>query len=284
MKSKVLFIISCLAAITSCATQKSVSAPAKDQNKVAIVCHRGFWKSTEGGMSENSIASLKAAQSHGFWGSECDVHLTADGIVIVNHNADIEGKNIRDHAFADFKSCLLPNGERRPSFDEYLTQTEKCATTMLIIELKRQKANASMTSLQREDALVDKVLELIKNHGLFSPERVAFISFSYHMCKRIAELAPGFTNQFLLDDFENPVTPAQCHADGINGIDYHRKFFRIHPEWIKEAKDLGMSTNVWTVNKPEDMTYMTELGLDAITTNEPLMLRDLLGKKELKTK
>ena len=43
-----------------------------------------------------------------------------------------------------------------------------------------------------------------------------------------------------------------------------------------------MSTNVWTVNKPEKMRKFIDLGIDAITTNEPLVLRDLLGEKEFK--
>ena len=43
-----------------------------------------------------------------------------------------------------------------------------------------------------------------------------------------------------------------------------------------------MSTNVWTVNKPEQMQYFIDLGINAITTNEPMVLRELLGDKEFK--
>ena len=92
-------------AVAGCASTKKVTYnsetgfPQIDQKgKVAIVAHRGFWKSEQGGMSENSIASLKAAQDAGLWGSECDIHLTADDVIIVNHNNDIEGKLIRTNA------------------------------------------------------------------------------------------------------------------------------------------------------------------------------------------
>lgn len=54
----------------------------------------------------------------------------------------------------------------------------------------------------------------------------------------------------------------------------------MHPEWIKEAHDNGMSVNVWTVNKTADLKKFIDLGVDAITTNEPLRLRKLLGDKE----
>ena len=43
-----------------------------------------------------------------------------------------------------------------------------------------------------------------------------------------------------------------------------------------------MSVNVWTVNKKEDIQKMIDLGVDCITTNEPLLVRELLGGKEKK--
>jgi glycerophosphoryl diester phosphodiesterase len=45
-----------------------------------------------------------------------------------------------------------------------------------------------------------------------------------------------------------------------------------------------MSTNSWTVNKADEMQKLFELGIDAITTDEPLLLRDLLDRKEFKNK
>lgn len=134
-------------------TTNTAGFPLVDQGgKIAIVAHRGFWKSEQGGMSENSIASLRAAQDAGLWGSECDIHLTADGIVIVNHDPSIAGKSIRTHNYSDFAQDLLPNGEHRPTLDEYLVQTSKCKTTKLVIEFKKQGSDAV------EDELVDKTI------------------------------------------------------------------------------------------------------------------------------
>jgi len=60
--------------------------------------------------------------------------------------------------------------------------------------------------------------------------------------------------------------------------------FKAHPDWVKSAHDKGMSVNAWTVNKEDDIRRMIEIGVDAITTNEPLLVRDLLGDKEYKKK
>jgi glycerophosphoryl diester phosphodiesterase len=282
---RIFAVLSTLIIAASCSSTKKLSSgtsafpPVDQDGKIAIVAHRGFWKSEQGGMSENSIASLKAAQDAGLWGSECDIHITADDVVIVNHNKDIEGKLIREHKYADFANDLLPNGERRPTLDEYLVQTAKCKTTKLVIEFKKQ------SSQDREDLMVDKTIQALKAHKLYTPERVLFISFSRHICERLAKEQPQFVNQYLSSDPTGiKEAPANYQVLGINGIDYHYKMFKAHPDWVKAAHDLGMSVNAWTVNEEDDINKMIELGVDAITTNEPLLVRSLLGNKEYKKK
>lgn len=276
-------IAAAVLALAGCSTTKKITYnpetgfPVIDQKgKVAIVAHRGFWKSEQGGMSENSIASLKAAQDAGLWGSECDIHITADDVVIVNHNNDIEGKKIATHKFEDFAHDLLPNGERRPTLDEYLVQTAKSKGTKLVIEFKKQP------SAEREDLMVEKTIAALKAHKLYSPERVLFISFSKHICDRIAREHPLFINQFLSSDPIGNQNPDIYGSQGINGVDYHYKMFKAHPEWVRNAHQRGMSVNAWTVNKEDDIRRMIEVGVDAITTNEPLLVRKMLGDKEYK--
>lgn len=274
-------IAAVLIAISACSPARKISYnpdngyPVIEQNgKVAIVAHRGFWKSEQGGMSENSIASLKAAQDAGLWGSECDIHITADDVVMVNHDPSINGKAIASHKFSDFANDLLPNGERRPTLDEYMDQAAKCKTTKLVIELKKQPSE------DREDMLVVKTIAALKVHKLYDPERVLFISFSKYMCDVVARLCPEFINQFLSMDFVGNQTPEIYGKQGINGVDYHYKMFDLHPAWVKNAHEHGMSVNAWTVNKEKDIRHMIELGVDAITTNEPLLVREILKDKE----
>ena len=92
------------------------------------------------------------------------------------------------------------------------------------------------------------------------------------------ELAPQFTNQYLSGN----IAPEDLHREGINGIDYHFSVFDKHPEWVREAQDLGMSVNAWTVDKDEDILRMAELGVDCITTNVPDRVRELLGAREFR--
>ena len=227
-----------------------------------IVAHRGMWK----GNAQNSIASLKAAQDFGCWGSEFDVHLTADDVVVVNHDATIGGTNIQTSSSKEVCKHTLKNGEHVSTLDQYLTQGALDKDCILVMEIKPHY------NQEREDKALAKCLEGLEKHDLMNPARVVFISFSYHICKELARMLPDFTVQYL----EGDKTPTEVYADGINGIDYHYSHFKKHPEWVKEAHDLGMSVNAWTVDKADDLRQMRDLGVDQITTNDPILTQEIL--------
>lgn len=261
-----------LLALTSCAGTKTGFPKIDQKGKTAVVAHRGFWNCEAAGFAENSIASLKAAQDNGFWGSEFDVHITTDDVILVFHNDEIDGARIDTCEAAVFAEHRLANGEKVPTIDEYLTQGEKSDKTVLVLELKPE------ITIEREDALIDLSIEALKSHNLLDPSRVVFISFSKYICDRIAAEYPEFINQYLEGDF----SPEELAEFGINGFDYNSKAVLKDSTIVDRAHALGMSTNVWTVNKPEKMRKFIDLGIDAITTNEPLVLRELLGEKEFK--
>ncbi len=250
----------------------SISMVAQGTGSIRIAAHRGYWNCDEAEHTENSIASLKAAQEHGFWGSEFDIHITSDDEIVVHHDAHIQGQEIRENTYKFLCQYKLANGETMPTLDEYLTQAENHPETMLVLEFKKQLND------ERENKMIDLTFKKIKEHNLYDPSRIMFISFSMNACLKVAKMAPDFTNQFLNGD----IAPTDLHKKGINGIDYHYKVFYKHPEWVKEAHELGMSVNAWTVNKETDINAMIALGVDCITTNEPLLVRSLLGKEELR--
>ncbi|MBR6346499.1 MAG: hypothetical protein IKR69_03830 [Bacteroidales bacterium] len=234
---------------------------------VHIAAQWGYWKSPEAGGAQNSLASLKSARDHNFWGSEFDVQLTLDEVAIVNHDDEIEGKKICDHKWNELRKIRLSSGELRPSLDDYLKLGESCTDMMLVMELRPQHSD------KKDEKLVEKAVESLKKHNLFSPDRVMFISFSYRICEVIAQKYPEFSNQYL----EGDRTPSELNAAGINGFGYKYDVLSRHPEWVAQAHKLGMSTNVRTVNKEEDMKFFIDLGIDCITTDEPLLLRKLLS-------
>ncbi len=263
--SKISVIFMACMAIAACGTSRK--AGTTGQSKTGIVAHRGFWNCEEAGYAKNSVAALRCAQEAGFWGSEFDVNMTSDGVLIVYHDSDVEGKQIEKHPYSEFKDFKLKNGENIPTIDQYLEQGKKHPETMLVYELKPHSCD------EVEDRFVELAIEKLKEHDLLNPKRVMFISFSDHICEVLAKKLPKFTVQYLSHLGKSP---EKIKERGINGIDYHFNAFVINKRWIEEAHAIGISTNAWTVNDENDMRKMFELGINSLTTDNPLKARDLM--------
>ncbi len=243
---------------------------ASAQKQCGIVAHRGFWNCEEAGYAKNSIAALKCAQEQGFWGSEFDVNMTADSVLLVFHDHDINGKKIEEHPYSEFADVTIKNGEKIPTIDEYLEQGKKHPEVMLVYELKRHSCK------EIEDTFVDMTIAKLKEHGLLDPQRVMFISFSINICEVLANKLPEFTVQFLGPE----LNPDQVADLGINGVDYKHTVLRAHKKWYRKARQRNMSVNTWTVNHKKDMKKMLRMGVDMLTTDYPLEARELM--KEMK--
>lgn len=55
----------------------------------------------------------------------------------------------------------------------------------------------------------------------------------------------------------------------------------IHRKWYRQARSHGMSVNAWTVNKEKDMAKMFRMGVDQLTTDNPLEARELMKKMKI---
>ena len=226
-----------------------------------IIAHRGFWK-TNPITAENSIQSLKNAQELKIYGSEFDVRMTKDGVLVVNHDEHINKLEISETLFKDLKKQKLSNGEKLPTLEKYLKQGKKSKQVKLIVEIKPAKTP------ELEDEMVIKTLKMIRDKSL--ENQCEFISFSLHLCKEIKKQNPKAIVQYLAGD----LSPSDIKNAGIDGLDYHYSvFLDKHPGWISEAKKLGLITNVWTVNDEVIFKKLADLGVGFVTTNVPDVLK-----------
>lgn len=228
-----------------------------------VICHRGYWDAE--GSAQNSIRSLVKADSIGAWGSEFDVWMTADGVLVVNHDASYQGVTIETAKWKQLKDMRLKNGEPLPTLDQML-ECGKRLTTRLIVEMKPH------TSKSQEKEAASKIVKMVKDKGL--EDRVEYITFSYAGMKNLKEMAPSGTPVYYLN---GELSPSQLAELDMAGIDYSIKVMREHPQWIDEAHSLGMKVNVWTVNSDRDMEWCINYGVDFITTNAPERLQQKLA-------
>ena len=232
-----------------------------------IVAHRGYWRTD--GSAQNSITSLQKAAAVGCYGSEFDVWITADGVPVVFHDATIDGIRIEDTTFATLMNHRLQNGEFIPTLQQYLTEGSRIEGCQLILEIKPHRNEV------RDKRIADICVELVRTLGL--EKKTEYISFSKVVCQRLHEITPDSKVAYL----NGELAPAQIKEMGLTGIDYNEKVFVKHPEWLQEAKQLGVEVNVWTVDGEENLRHHVNLeGVDLITTNDPEILKGILAEQE----
>lgn len=257
MRNGLSFLL--VALILNACMSKNLTPPPTSFHHNKVIAHRGAWKTIH--TSENSVASLKRAIELGCYGSETDVHMTTDSMLVVNHDPTRDSLLLQKSTLAEIRKTPLSNGEPIPVLEDFLKIIQKQTGTKLILELK-----SSERGKEWADATVKKVVETIqKNHA---QPWITYITFDYQMCLELLRQQPEANIQYLNGD----KSPAELKKDGIRGADYHYSVFQKHPEWIKEAKDLGIDLNAWTVNDVEVMQWLLENDFDFITTNEPELL------------
>lgn len=239
--------------------------------KNKVIAHRGAWKKTVA--PENSIASLKHAIDLGCGASEFDVHMTADSVLVINHDPVIQGMQIETSTARELDSVKLSNGESIPLLAKYLETGISQNKTKLILEIK-----PSAISKERGIATTRKVLELVQK--LKAQAWIDYISFDYDICKELIKSDP-FARVAYLNGDRNP---KELKADKLWGYDYHYNVLKKNESWLKEAREQGLTTNAWTVNDKKTMQWMLDRKIDFITTNEPEMLLDLLKDQAIGAK
>ena len=233
-----------------------------------VIAHRGYWDTP--GSAQNSLRALAKADSVGCFASEFDVWMTSDGVLVVNHDADINGVHIETSPAKKVLAEKLSNGENVPTLDSYLQLAAK-QPSRIVLELKTHD------SRKHERKAIKDIVAMVKKYGL--EDKTDYITFSKYGFQDLIKYTPkGTAVYYLSGDY----IPWQVKEMGGAGIDYSLKAMKKHPEWVKMSHDLGMEVNVWTVNEPEDMQWCIDHGVDYITTNAPELLQEILKKQEKK--
>lgn len=100
-----------------------------------VIAHRGACK--EFGFPDNSQAGLRKAIELNLYGSECDINISSDDVVVVTHGTSFGGRAIKDTPYLTLKaSGKLSNGETLPTLEEYINTAMAGSGTKLFVDVK----------------------------------------------------------------------------------------------------------------------------------------------------
>lgn len=233
---------------------------AKDDTK--IIAHRGF----RGIAPENTLPAFEEAGKAGFWGAECDLYRTADGVWVIDHDGitfrmmDFN-KKIEKITFDELMQHNIDNGVNIDkyenlkvcTFEEYVQVCEKYSMTA-VIELKSKNDTEHydeiITILDKYD--VEYIFISFVENDLLQMREISDAPM-YFLCQKIDEHAIDIAG-----------TIGDC------GIDFNagkKKNFENDSFMIKEAQKKELPLGVWTVDDTDLMKQCLDLGIDAITTD-----------------
>lgn len=213
-----------------------------------IIAHRGYWTGNQ--RPANSLAAFEAALQLNIYGSECDIRQTADGVLVVCHDATHDGLRISRSTYDELRQHPLANSEPLPRLEE-LIQTLKMSNSpvRLVLDIK--------------ECDIYQLLAMVEGYGV--ADRVLFIAFNRQYCNQLVRRGRGPQTFYL----NGNMSPRQVKDAGYAGIDYSTTVLETHPQWIGEAAALGLKTIVWTVNNKESIADYISQGC-IVTTDRPL--------------
>lgn len=226
-----------------------------DMKKPLVIGHRGAM----GHETENTLASIQKAMDLGVDMIEIDVFKIKSGEIVVFHDETVDrlansGGNIEDYNIYDLRQLTLDGGHKIPMLQDVLKLMDNKAA--LNIELK------GANTADRVNFIMDYY---IKEKG-WSPENFIISSFNWDELKEMRKINKDVAIAVLTE--ENP-EDAISIAQELNAQAINPDYQTLTVENSSVIKDAGFKIYTWTVNEPQDIANMKELGVDGIITNFP---------------
>jgi glycerophosphoryl diester phosphodiesterase len=239
-----------------------------------VFAHRG----ASAHAPENTLAAFELALAHGANGVELDVKLSADGEVVVIHDATIDRTTGEKGHVSKLTLAALRELDAGSFFSEEF-RGEKIPTLAEVFETigRRTLINVELTNYStRNDGLANKVCDLVKRFGL--EERILFSSFLSSNLKRTRGLLPDVPRGLLaLGGWMG----WWARSFGFNFGDYqalHPNLEDVSPRQVARVHRLKRRVLVWTVNTSDDMRRLISWGVDGIFTDEPKLATEVFAE------
>jgi glycerophosphoryl diester phosphodiesterase len=221
------------------------------QMATQIAGHRGASKA----FRENTLDAFTGALAMGAHMVELDVRRTADGQMIVHHDAHIETKG----PIVNLRADELPGYV--PSLEQALNA---CAGMDVNVEIK---SDAREPDHDPDHWLAQAVVELLVSRS--DAARMIVSSFDRSCIDRVRELAPQLRTGFLyvmpLPSIDEIIETTR--AGGHVAIHPHHA--GVNEDVVTKAHRHGLAVNVWTIDDLDRIRELADIGVDTIITNVP---------------
>lgn len=226
---------------------------------------------------ENTLPAFQYAIDLGYRYLETDVHVTADGVLVAFHDDRLDRVTDRTGVIAELpwsevREARVDGREPIPKFEDVLGAWPD---VRINIDPKADDAVAPLIDAIQRTESIDRVCI-----GSFSDERIARaqVGLGPRLCTGMGpEQMVGLLRAFAGESVTFTSQAAQIPLMGFNGRPLATA------EFVDVAHRHGIAVHVWTIDNPDEMNMLLDIGVDGIMTDRPVVLRDTLMARNLWT-
>ncbi|MFL6122810.1 glycerophosphodiester phosphodiesterase family protein [Actinophytocola sp.] len=239
--------------------------------------HRGWHYGDLEGM-ENSLPAFRRAVAEGYHYLETDVHATADGVVVVQHDAVLDRTTDACGPVARLPWRVVATakiGGREPvsRLEDVL---EELPEALFNIDVKAERA-------------IEPLIDVLRRTNSFG--RVCVASFSEARLERVRRRAgealltsmgtKAIARLWAAGRLPRFITARRGHQRIAQVPARQGRLTVVDRRLIAAARRRGIEVHVWTIDEPDQMHELIDLGVDGLMTDRPAVLRDVLRTRGL---
>lgn len=208
---------------------------------------------------ENTLASFRSAIELGVDMIECDVHMSADGALVVIHDHTLDRTTngsglVAQHTLAELRELDAGDGERLPVLAE-------------VSQLARDRVGLCVEIKQIPIPYPDLEEKLIAQlRDLETLDQTAVVSFHHGAVMRLKELEPRLAVGVL--EGARPIDPVAILRSADADI-YSPHYGAMDPELVEQVHAAGGVVGVWTVDDAAAVAWCQACRPDSVFTNRP---------------
>ncbi len=222
---------------------------------------------------ENTMEAFTYAVELGYRYLETDVHVTSDGVLLAFHDDVLDRVTDRagvigDLPYSEVSAARIDGQHEIPRFDD------------LVMAWPDVRLNIDTKS----DASVDALADAIRRTGCI--DRICVGSFEEARLQRLRQqfgprlctsAGPGEVRKVRIASFRVPAP--KVAANCLQVPTHHERHRLVDERFVAAARRRGMPIHVWTIDDPNVMRELLDLGVDGIMTDRPAVLKEVLTER-----
>ncbi len=259
---------------------------AGDKEGVLVIAHQGgddLWPG-------NTMFAFQKSVDMGVDVIETDIRQSKDGILIVSHDDDVDGKSdgiglISEMTLAELQTLdagynwTMDGGQTYPYRGQGISYS---SLEEMFIAFPDMRFNIDMK--QTDPPIYDNLCNLIRQYGM--ENKVVAASFNHENISVFRKLCPEVTTSGDEIETRNFVILNLAYLGALYSPEF--KVFQVPiersgitiltPHFVRAAHQRNLRVDAWTIDDPDEMERLIDMGVDGIITDRPDLLMEVLGR------